>query len=95
MSDYPEAFEIPSLNSLNEEPLIFGLPRKQASIVVGIGGGVALATVIIVGFIFGVAVLFIVTSTLLAILKGLYSRDPYWFQHITTNKIELDRYIGN
>jgi hypothetical protein len=93
--EIPAGWEVPTLSFLREEPLIFGLPRQQGGIAIGIGFGAFLAASKTVGLLLAVPLTLIVVSVLLAVARWQHGRDPHWWAHATSHHYPAARYTGN
>lgn len=92
--EYPDNWELPTLGFLKNEPLVGGVPRKQAAI-----AGLAAFFVLMVvnktvGILAGIPIASMVGGTLFAAARWKYSRNPHWYALMTTHAYPADRWLG-
>ena len=92
VEEYPEGWEVPTLSFLKEEPLLFGLPRQQAGLVIGLGFGAFLASAKTLGLLIACPLTLVFVSVLLAVARWQYGRDPHWWAHATSHHYPACRY---
>ncbi|MBK8177251.1 MAG: hypothetical protein IPK66_18935 [Rhodospirillales bacterium] len=93
--DSPDDWQLPTLAFLKEEPLMFGIPRKQAAVVAVAGFFVFMLVSKTVGIIVAVPTTMITVGLLLAVARWQYARDPHWWAHATHHHWPLVRYTGD
>lgn len=92
--DYPDGWEIPSQRFLRQEPLLFGVPRKQGALMLLLWFGVFSAVSNTVGIIAAVPVSILTAGCVLGALRWLYARDNHWWDHMTGHVFPPNRYTG-